>query len=359
MSTDRGRGGRPGRPGVSVTDQDRAACTRLTMLAAAFFRDQLPGSWVPEYLQTRGLSPVVQARWHAGYAPAAWDALTCHLRALGCPDALIEEARLGCRSRRGTLIDIFRDRAIFPVRSPDGTVAGFIGRASECAAACTPKYINSPRNRLYDKSALLFGLWEARRVLSLSGRPVIVEGPLDAVAVTTAGEGHLAGVAPCGTALTLRQLTALSDLADLRGVGAVVAFDADPAGRRAAVRAYPLLCQFTDKVDAVTFQPGQDPAQVLASEGLAALASMLNTYTRPLADLVIDSEFDRWDNWLRFAEGQVNALRATAELIAAMPPSHVGRQVSRVAIRLGMGHEPVTDAVMDALSRAVHGTPRT
>jgi hypothetical protein len=86
---------------------------------------------------------------------------------------------------------------------------------------------------------------------------------------------------------------------------------------------------------------------------------MLNTYTRPLADLVIDSEFDRWDNWLRFAEGQVNALRATAELIAAMPPSHVGRQVSRVAIRLGMGHAPVTEAVMDALSRAVHGTPRT
>jgi DNA primase len=177
---------------------------------------------------------------------------------------------------------------------------------------------------------------------------VIVEGPLDAIAVSTATR-HFAGVAPCGTALTMRQLTALSQVSDLSTVGVLVAFDADPAGRRAAVRAYHLLCQFTDKVDTVSFQSGQDPAQILADEGPTALAGMLATYTRPLADLVIDSEFDRWASWLRFAEGQVNALRATAKLIAAMPPSHVGRQVSRVAIRLGMGHSSVTQAILDAL----------
>ena len=278
----------------------------------------------------------MQSRWHAGYAPAGWDALTRHLRSLGWPDALIEETGLARRSRRGNLIDAFRDRAVFPVRSPDGTVAGFIGRASERAAPAAPKYLNSPRNCLYDKSALLFGLWEAREALNAGARPVIVEGPLDAIAVTTAGRQRFAGVAPCGTALTLRHLSALSQVADLPRWAFWSAFDADPAGRRAAVRAYHLLCQFTDKVDAVSFQPGQDPAQILADEGPAALAGMLATYTRPLADLVIDSEFDRWANWLRFAEGQVNALRATAKLIAAMPPSHVGRQVSRVAIRLGM-----------------------
>jgi len=359
MSTDHGRGGRPGGPDRSGTDQDRVACARLTMLAAAFFRDRLPGSWVPNYLEARGFSPAVQARWHAGYAPAAWDALTHHLRAHGCPDALIEETRLACRSRRGTLIDTFRDRAVFPIRSPDGSVAGFIGRASERAAPGTPKYINSPRNCLYDKSALLFGLWEARRMLSTGARPVIVEGSLDAVAVTTAGRQRYAGVAPCGTALTLRHLQALSESVDLHAVGVLVGFDADPAGRRAAVRAYQMLCQFTDKVEAVNFQPGQDPAQIQADEGPDVLAEMLTTYTRPLADLVIDNELDRWDNWLRFAEGQFNALRATSELIAAMPPSHVGRQVSRVAIRLGMEHAPVTEAVTDALSRAVpHAPPR-
>jgi DNA primase len=103
-----------------------------------FFRTRLPGSWVPGYLAARGFSPAVQSRWHAGYAPAGWDALTRHLRGLGWPDELIEENRLAVRSRRGNLVDVFRDRAVFPVRSPDGTVAGFIGRASERGAPTVP-----------------------------------------------------------------------------------------------------------------------------------------------------------------------------------------------------------------------------
>lgn len=357
MTAGHGRGGPTGEPGPLWAGQEHA-CAQLTMLAETFFRKQLPGSWVPSYLQGRGLSPAVQARWHAGYAPASWDALTRHLDTLGWSDASIEHAGLARRSRRGTLIDVFCDRAVFPVRSEDGAVAGFIGRVSQRAAPGTPKYLNSPRTCGYDKSALLFGLSEAHRALSSGARPVIVEGPLDAIVVTTAGRQRFAGMAPCGTALTLRHLTALSEAADLHAAGVLVAFDPDPAGQRAAVRAYPLLCQFTAKVDAVSFQPGQDPAQILASEGPAALTRMLSTYTRPLADLVIDSELGRWDNWLRFAEGQVNALRATAGLIAAMPPSHVGRQVTRVAIRLGMEHAPVTEAVTDALSRAVHRAPR-
>ena len=62
---------------------------------------------------------------------------------------------------------------------------------------------------------MLFGLWEARDALARGARPVLVEGPLDAIAVTTAGHGHYVGVAPCGTAFTARQATALSHATDL------------------------------------------------------------------------------------------------------------------------------------------------
>ena len=44
-------------------------------------------------------------------------------------------------------------------------MAGFIGRARE-GGFRAPKYLNTPRNCLYDKSALLFGLYEARTVLA-------------------------------------------------------------------------------------------------------------------------------------------------------------------------------------------------
>ena len=220
MTVSQGGAGGAGDRGPLPVDQERAVVARLNLLAAHFYRDRMPGSWVPPYLQARGLSPAAQARWHAGYAPASWDALTRHLRALGYADELIERAGLARQSQRGSLIDVFRDRAVFPILSSTGTVAGFIGRARDERIAGAPKYLNTPRTCLYDKSTLLFGLYEARTALAAGARPVIVEGPFDAIAVTAAGQDTFAGVAPCGTALTARHIAALAQVADLRAAGA-------------------------------------------------------------------------------------------------------------------------------------------
>ena len=239
---------------------------------------------------------------------------------------------------------------MLPVTAPDGTIAGFIGRASDHAPSGAPKYLNSPRTRLYNKSALLLGLWESRESLAAGASPVIVEGPLDAMAVTAAGQERFVGVAPCGPALTVRHLAALAGRADLRSAGVLVAFDSDPAGQRAAVRAYHLLCPLTEKTAAAGFPPGQDPARIHADRGPGALYEALAERTHPLADVVSDSELQRWERWLKYPEGQVNALRATAPIIAAMPPAHVGRQVARLAVRLGITHGAVTAAVTDALT---------
>jgi DNA primase len=340
----------------ALAPQDEVA--RVHDRAALFFRSQMPGSWAPGYLASRGLGPTVQDHWLAGHAPAAWDALTRHLRAAGYPDALIEAAGLARRSRHGTLIDTFRDRALLPIRAADGTIVAFIGRAADHAGNDIPKYLNSPSTSLYDKGAVLFGLWEARDTLATGARPVIVEGPLDAIAVTTASHGRYAGVAPCGTALTARHAAALSRAAELRTTGVTVAFDPDEAGQRAAVRACHLLVPLTDKLAAVTLPKGHDPAQILADSGPATLAGILSSGTRPLPDLVINAEIRRWTRRrLREVEGQIGALRAAAPLIAAMPPAHVGRQVARLAAILRLDYATVTEAVTDALTELVTNPP--
>jgi DNA primase len=326
---------------------------RIHETAALFFCSQMPASWVRGYLARRGLSPAVQEQWHAGYAPAAWDALTSHLRAAGYADTLIEAAGLARRSRQGTLIDTFRDRAVLPIRSTHGTIIAFIGRATDHAAPGTPKYLNSPATSVYRKGEILFGLSEAREALASGARPVIVEGPLDAIAVTTSGNGNYVGVAPCGTALTAHQAAALADAVDLRAMGVTVAFDPDQAGRRAAIRAYHLLVPHTDKLTALTLRAGQDPAQTLANSGPTALAEMLASGVKPLPDLVINTEVARWGHWLRYPEGQIHALRATASLIAAMPSAHIARQVARLAAILRLDHALVTEAVTDALTTLI------
>ena len=331
--------------------------TRAHDSAAAFYRTQMPDSWVPAYLASRGLTPDIQEHWQTGYAPAAWDALTNHLRAGGHRDAVIEAAGLARRSRHGTLIDTFRDRAMLPIRSAEGTIIAFIGRAARHAAAGTPKYLNSPSTSVYDKGGVLFGLWQARNALASGARPVIVEGPFDAIAVTAAGQGRHVGVAPCGTALTRRHVAALAQAADLPATGVSVAFDPDNAGRRAAVHAYHLLVPVTAKLAAVALPTGQDPASVLARSGPADLAAMVTDKTRPLPDLVVNAEVARWSRWLRYPEGQIHALRAAAPLIATMPADHVARQVARLAAVLKLDHATVTEAVTDALTKVIH-SPR-
>jgi len=323
----------------------------VQLSAARFFRARLPGSWVPAYLAGRGFGAAVQERWQAGYAPRGWDALTRHLRAAGYPDPLIEAAGLARRSRRGTLTDTFRDRAMLPVRSAGGVIVAFIGRAPGHAGRDVPKYLNSPGTRLYSKSDVLFGLWEGRGMLASGAQPVIVEGPFDAIAVTTACPGRYAGVAPCGAVLTPGQAAALGRAADLSASGVLVAFDPDQPGHRATVGAYHLLAPLTGKTAAVVLPAGRDPAQILGEHGAAALAWTLASRTRPLIDIVVDAETGRWK--LRDAEGQIGALRATAPLVAALPPVQVARQVTRLAGQLGLDHAIVTEAVTDAVTEVM------
>lgn len=336
-----------GQEPIPVTTVGPEELIRVHEAAADFFCRELAGSWVPGYLAKRGFGPEIQEPWRAGYAPKSWDALTRYLRETGYPDEVIEAAGLARRSRRGTLIDTFRDRAVLPIRSPDGTIIAFTGRAPASAATGVPKYLNSPRTAVYDKSETLFGLAEARDALTVGARPVIVEGVFDAIAVTTASPGRYSGVAPCGTALTTRQVAALSRFTRL---ATLVGFDADAAGQRAAIRAYRLLSGGSGQVMTVRFRPGQDAAQVLADHGPEALAATLTSRIQPLADLVTDAEVSQWVLRLAHAEGRIGALRATAPLIAAMPPCDVARQVARLASRLELDHAMVTEAVTDAVS---------
>ena len=126
----------PGGPGPRTLAVLRRRRGLLHQPARRQLGARLPGS--------RGVSDVTSRDWDIGYAPAGWSALTGHLRGLGHDDRAIQAAGLAKPSSRGTLIDIFRDRIMLPVRDPGGTLAGFIGRAHPRASPDVPKYLNSP-----------------------------------------------------------------------------------------------------------------------------------------------------------------------------------------------------------------------
>ena len=219
---------------------------------------------------------------------------------------------------------------MLPVRDPGGErVVGFLGRAVT-EAEDVPKYLNSPETALYRKGELLYGLGAgpARDALAGGARPVLVEGPLDAIAVTAAGNGRYVGVAPCGTALTPAQVAALDQRAGpLTGRGVVTAFDNDPGGRDAALRAFDVLRTTGAWPSAAVLPEGHDPASLAEAPGAGALRAALDA-ARPLADLVLDERLAAWADRLHWVEGRAGALRDAARLLATFPADQVARQVA-------------------------------
>jgi DNA primase len=310
-----------GSVGAALSDVSAADICRVLLDADQFYRGRLAGSWVPGYLDSRGFGAAIVTRWGIGYAPAGWTALLGHLRALGHDYAVIEAAGLARRSSRGTLIDHFRDRVMLPIRDDGGVIVGFIGRAQPDAGPAVPKYLNSPQTAVYTKGNLLFGLHDAREQLARGAVPVIAEGPFDAIAISAAGQGEYAGLAPCGTALTDRQVTALARAADLDKTGVLVALDGDHAGREAAIKAYKTLLPVTTMPTAVILPPERDPAEILQNDGPAGLGRLLRHRAEPLARIVIDAHLDGWGHRLDEPEGPLRAMRSSAALVASLLPS--------------------------------------
>jgi DNA primase len=344
------------RPARSARDPE---LVQIHAEAGRFYQACLAGSWIPGYLASRGLDAALlpTSPWKIGYAPASWTILTEHLRNLGHSDAALLCSGLVVNGKNG-LRDHFHDRLVIPLRAEDGVVTGFIGRRHPDATDDHgPKYLNSPDTEIFTKSSILAGLAEGRAAFRRGAQPVLVEGPLDAIAVSIAAPGQYTGVSPCGTALTGGQVAALARAVPVADRGVRVALDGDTAGRNAAVRAYSLLAPVTGSPIAVTFPDGRDPAETLEKDGRVSLRNTLASSVRPLADAVVDARMEHWARGreLKFAELQMGALRAGAAAIAAMPADQIGPQAARLcamfAERYGWKPEEVTREVINAVER--------
>ena len=153
---------------------------------------------------------------------------------------------------------------------------------------------------------MLYGV--DQQLIDAGATPVLVEGPLDALAVTSAGRGRYLGVAPLGTSLTQTQARLLATLHP----EPIVATDADPAGRAAAERAYWLLTQHAVSPRSVALPEGNDPADILHRCGPEALAASIDG-AHPLAQDLIDAR-------LAHASGHPS-IKDLATVIAADAPS--------------------------------------
>ena len=149
-----------------------------------------------------------------------------------------------------------------------------------------PKYLNTPRTVAYTKGEHLYGVADAHDRLLDGATPVLVEGPIDALAVTLASPRHV-GLAPLGTALTDSHADTLIPYLT-RPDGVIIATDPDPAGHAAAERDYWMLTARGGEPRHAHLPAGLDPADLLTHHGPDPLHAIL-THAAPMGDALIDT----------------------------------------------------------------------
>jgi DNA primase len=241
--------------------EERENILQINRLASKYFHDILlhasEGQNGRVYLKKRGISHEIIDRFTLGYADGSWNSLIQFFSEKKASLSLLEKAGLIIK-KRGGYYDRFRARIIFPILDVRQNIIGFGGRVLDQSL---PKYLNSPDTPVYNKSRSLYGIHIARSFCQATDSVFVVEGYFDLLALHCHSIQN--AVATLGTALTREHIRILKGYART----AVLVFDSDEAGIKAAQRSLPLFSQEKMEVRILILPDGYDPDTFIFEHG--------------------------------------------------------------------------------------------
>jgi DNA primase len=333
--------------GVGRTEDDRQHEARRTLLklhaeAAEWFHENLLKREIAaparEYLKKRGITSGVVKSWQLGFAPDSWDACLKWALDQGYKRGTILQSGLGKlrdeERPESEIYDRFRERLMFPICNDVGEVIAFSGRILTSDTE-TAKYLNSPETPLFRKGSILFGLHKTKRGLIDADCAIVCEGQLDLITLFEAGLTNV--VAPQGTAFTEGQARILKRYVN----EAVLCFDADAAGQKAAERSLEPLLENNLVVRVAEMPPGEDPDSLVRKEGAEKFGTRIAA-ARDFFDFWIEREAASTD--LSNLSAKMQLTRRLAETVARVhDPLMRNEVISKVAARLGVGAADFTN----------------
>ena len=251
----------PVEPAPKLADVDAALAYWLNKhLAAYWHASLLADQGAAEHVAGRGILAEQVERYRLGYAGKSWDSLRGKIKKEHHPVAV----RLGVLqlARSGNLIDVQRDRLVFPYIDGAGNVTGFAGRRVDNSdPKAGPKFVNSLNvASVWEKRSQLFGVWQALARARALGYVVVCEGPADVLAFDRI---DVPAVALVGVAMTAAHAQVIRDVLGVSRV--LIALDGDDAGRRPVPTCIASLVSVgytVDVIDVVNCDDGRDPDEM-------------------------------------------------------------------------------------------------
>lgn len=235
---------------------------RIMNIAHQFFQDKIfenEGRNAMEYLSGRGVNSKFIRENELGYAPNSWNDLYDYLIAKGFEKEDIISLGLAKEGEKG-IYDAFRNRIMFPIYSPQGSIIAFGGRTLETSKEI-PKYINSPDTPIFKKGKNLYGIKDKGNILRKKNYSLLMEGYMDVLSA------HLYGfdvaLASLGTAFTLEQGQLLKRYTN----NVILSLDMDKAGQTATEKTAFILKNLGFNIRVLKFQNAKDPDEFLKKYG--------------------------------------------------------------------------------------------
>jgi DNA primase len=258
----------------------------------------------------RQLTSDTITKFNIGFAPSTISGLTTYLINSGHNwNIAVQTSVLGYIPEKNKLYDRFRNRVMFPIKNITGNIIGFGGR-SLMPDNKNAKYLNSSDSLIYNKSEILYGIFESKKAIIEKDECLLSEGYLDVIMFHQKGVENI--VASAGTALTTAQVKLIKRFTK----NVIVMFDNDAPGIKAALKGIDILLEQEMYVKVLILPLGQDPDDFAKARTTQQIEQYIFDYSQ-------DFILFKLNHLLAEANGNLNLITAAVEnvleTIAKMP----------------------------------------
>ena len=260
------------------------------------------------YFKERGFRQDTLKKFEVGYSFEKRDAFSKKALDDGYKQDFLIKTGLSIQ-HEDRVFDRFSGRVMFPIHSLSGQVLGFGGRVLKTDAK-TAKYLNSPESEIYHKSRILYGIYQARKLITQEDKCYLVEGYTDVMSLHEAGIENV--VASSGTSLTQEQVRLVKRFTQ----NITILYDGDAAGIKASIRGIDLVLEEGMNVKIVLLPDGEDPDSYSKKVSNEEFSRFIKEH---------ETDFIRFKTQLLLAEAnndpvkKANLIRDVVKSIAVIP----------------------------------------
>mgnify|MGYP001280546127 CR=1 FL=1 len=268
---------------------ERESLFIINSFASNYFQEVLSEKdEIKKYLEERGLSPSTVQNFSLGFSIDSKNKFYKRAIENGYSDEYLLETGLVLISNDNK-IDRFRGRIIFPIKSISGRISGFGGRIINTNKKIA-KYINSPESKIYNKSKILYGIYESKQFIVKDDECLLVEGYMDVIQLHENGIKNV--LATSGTSLTKEQIILIKRLTS----NVIIIFDGDQAGLSASLRSIDLILEEGLNVKICSLPDGEDPDSFVKTNSKDLMLDYIKDESKDIIDFKISINNDFGDD---------------------------------------------------------------